>query len=86
VVINDLNIFRSLGARRPFERDAPLFVYSDTVLALSIACVRFQTVAAKLPEVPQAGGCFENSKALFGLAPEAFEGWDSVALSKTPGS
>jgi hypothetical protein len=55
-------------------------------LALSIAGERFQTVATKLPEVPQTGGCFENSKALFGLAPEAFEGWDSVALSKTPGS
>ena len=86
MVIDDFDVFRALGSRRPFERNAPLLVNSDAVLALSITDERFKAVATKLPEVAKAVGRLKNPKALFSLATEALERRDSLALGKAPGS
>ncbi|AMO96778.1 plasmid maintenance system killer domain protein [Collimonas fungivorans] len=45
MVINDLNICHSLLS--PDEADAPLIIYTNTVLAGAIASQRFQTIAGR---------------------------------------
>ncbi len=86
MIIHDLDVFRAIGARRPLETEAPLLVDPNAVLAFPVAGQSLQMVPRELCQIPQAGGCFQDPQAFFGLAAKSLESGNSLAFGETFGS
>lgn len=83
MIINDFNIFGASSC--PPEADAPLPVYSDTVLPSSIALERFQPITGRYPQVFKIRSNLKLSQFPAGNSGDACESLDAVSLEKDLG-
>src|SRR5437016_5880741 len=59
VIIDNLDVCRASRSVRPLKEDAPLIIHADAVLALAIACQRFEPVAGQCRQVLKDVGGFD---------------------------
>jgi hypothetical protein len=85
VVIHNFHFFRAVCAMRPLKADAPLLVYSDTVLTLPVSRQGLKVDAVQLRQVEQPSRGFKHPQSFLGLMTETLEGCNPLPLSEAFG-
>jgi len=70
MIVNDFNICRANGLRRPREADTPAVIDSYAVLTLTVPVKSFKPVAWQESQGFQAIGGIKDSEPFFSLPPD----------------
>lgn len=82
VIINDLDFGRTSVSWLPDEAEAPLQIYPDAPLSLTVATQRLEAVRRQSSQVIHRSGCVENGEAFFYLPPDCLPFSDLASVSK----
>jgi hypothetical protein len=85
MVIDDLDIRRSVRASRPYEADSPLHVDPDAELTGSIPLQGFEPIASQRAQFIQTARCVEYFEPSIGLSRKTLKFTNEMTVGERPG-